>query len=339
VGRVLAAGLGLVCLGCGELSSSAPEQSGFRLESIPGGATVRVDGQPRGTTPLTMTDLTARQYHTIQLDLAGFQTWRRQLAVAHGAVVELPPVTLARVAREQSDPAPAKPLRGWPTHDGLPDDFLVSVKEFKSGWHSDTTIRALGPGSAEVTLGAGRHSHLTCSYPIAEREIARFDWNEFVAAIEAGRQRQNEAWCYERSCDGVGVIEASIRAFGRALSTEDVKEHRIGFELKTRVAAVTRGVDPWPHQPVNDVVQRLDGNLTRCVDSPATAKLELAIARESGVPRLISLGDAASRTEEELACIRETIATTKFPSSRLCELRLELDGYALSAPRRPSTAQ
>ena len=74
---------GITVEGCGTLQNQRvdllPDWSAVTVRSKPAGATVLVDGQPQGQTPLNL-ELTAGT-HELELRSSGYQTWRTQLAV------------------------------------------------------------------------------------------------------------------------------------------------------------------------------------------------------------------------------------------------------------------
>ena len=84
--------------------------AGFSLSSEPSGATVLVDGERKGTTPITVEDLEAGE-HTIRVELEGRAPWETTLSLSAGRVLALQPVELGSAqvtVRFVSDPEGAR---------------------------------------------------------------------------------------------------------------------------------------------------------------------------------------------------------------------------------------
>jgi len=69
-----------------------PAWSEVSFESSPPGAIIHVDGEPRGSAPLSLELLEGE--HEILLSLPGFKSWQSQLQVTANEPLELPPVKL-----------------------------------------------------------------------------------------------------------------------------------------------------------------------------------------------------------------------------------------------------
>lgn len=81
--------LALINPGCvsvqktGEKGGPPPPSASVSFRSEPMDAEVSVNGQFRGTTPLTLNLPTGT--HTVEFNLEGYQTWSRELAVVAGS--------------------------------------------------------------------------------------------------------------------------------------------------------------------------------------------------------------------------------------------------------------
>jgi hypothetical protein len=70
---------------------------GFTLNTAPPGATVYVDGiRQRGTTPMTVTDL-SEGTHRVRVELEGQGPWEDEVAVAAGQTATMPDVSLSPI--------------------------------------------------------------------------------------------------------------------------------------------------------------------------------------------------------------------------------------------------
>jgi len=75
-----AAGLSLALLSCGcatIITGANPDQK-IRVASEPRGASVYVDGQYKGNTPMSIA-LTRRDHHQVRVELTGYQTYEREV--------------------------------------------------------------------------------------------------------------------------------------------------------------------------------------------------------------------------------------------------------------------
>jgi hypothetical protein len=66
----------------GDQPAQDPQVVSVRFEAIPDTAEVHVDGEFRGTAPVTL--LLAPGTHAVELRLAGYQSWSRELVVVAG---------------------------------------------------------------------------------------------------------------------------------------------------------------------------------------------------------------------------------------------------------------
>jgi serine/threonine-protein kinase len=82
-------------------------ESGFAVDSVPPGASVLVDGERLGVTPVRLAALTPGE-HKVRLELEGFAAWDSVLLVSTGTVLPLQAVNLQPLAAEPVTP----PARG-----------------------------------------------------------------------------------------------------------------------------------------------------------------------------------------------------------------------------------
>jgi hypothetical protein len=101
------------------------------------GAHVSIDGQPRGTAPVTLTDI-APGDHEVAVDVRGLVT-RHRVSVEAGLTTSLRP-TVAEPA------APVEPTQG-----SIAFNVPFEMQVLESG-------KTLGTTASRVTLGAGRHT-------------------------------------------------------------------------------------------------------------------------------------------------------------------------------------
>jgi serine/threonine-protein kinase len=82
-------------------------ESGFAVDSVPPGASVLVDGERVGVTPVRLAALTPGE-HKVRLELDGYTAWDSVLLVSTGTVLPLQAVNLQPLAAEPVTP----PARG-----------------------------------------------------------------------------------------------------------------------------------------------------------------------------------------------------------------------------------
>jgi hypothetical protein len=69
--------LSLTSTGCATITGGGREQA-VKITSQPSGATVLVDGQPQGTTPVKIC-LNRHQQHLVQVEMSGYETYQALL--------------------------------------------------------------------------------------------------------------------------------------------------------------------------------------------------------------------------------------------------------------------
>ena len=83
--------------------SEAAELGTFNIVSEPAGASVTINGEAVGDTPIADLELAADQTYTIEVDRAGYRTWRRAILLRSGATENV----VAELERRGAAQAPA----------------------------------------------------------------------------------------------------------------------------------------------------------------------------------------------------------------------------------------
>lgn len=141
---------------------ATPSLGRMSVQSSPAGATVLLDGQPRGTTPIELPDVTAGD-HELVLDLNG-QRVRQVITVAAGATatVNLPMAPGAGASTTADPPAPV------PTSGQLLVQVPFEMQVFERG-------AQLGASSNRLSLTPGPHDLEIVSETLNFRTKARVD--------------------------------------------------------------------------------------------------------------------------------------------------------------------
>jgi PEGA domain len=176
--------------------SGAPSLGRLSISSQPGGATVLLDGQPRGTAPAELSDVSAGD-HELVLELNGVRI-RQAVSVAAGTVttVAVPmkvgstPVVAAAAGAEAGTPAPAEPTTGGLTVK-VPFEMQVFEGQTLVGVTGDRLVLSPGPHDLRVvsdTLGfekplhaeifAGKTTHLSLPLPKGTLSLNATPWAE-----------------------------------------------------------------------------------------------------------------------------------------------------------------
>jgi len=176
--------------------SGAPSLGRLSISSQPAGATVLLDGQPRGTSPTELSDVSAGD-HELVLELNGVRI-RQAVSVAAGTVttVAVPmkvgstPVVAAAAGAEAGTPAPAEPTTGGLTVK-VPFEMQVFEGQTLVGVTGDRLILSPGPHDLRVvseTLGfekplhaeifAGKTTHLSLPLPKGTLSLNATPWAE-----------------------------------------------------------------------------------------------------------------------------------------------------------------
>jgi hypothetical protein len=176
--------------------SGAPSLGRLSISSQPAGATVLLDGQPRGTAPAELSDVSAGD-HELVLELNGVRI-RQAVSVAAGTVttVAVPmkvgstPVVAAAAGAEAGTPAPAEPTTGGLTVK-VPFEMQVFEGQTLVGVTGDRLVLSPGPHDLRVvsdTLGfekplhaeifAGKTTHLSLPLPKGTLSLNATPWAE-----------------------------------------------------------------------------------------------------------------------------------------------------------------
>jgi hypothetical protein len=136
-----------------ELKASEPIAivGGLSIATDPPGARVAIDGKPRGTSPLTVSDLAAEPHKVTATNDAG--TVERTVAVAAGSTMS---VMFAL-------PKTSGPVGGWLA---IASPFEVEVSENRD---------VIGSGATRIMLAAGRHELVLANRSLGYQEARKID--------------------------------------------------------------------------------------------------------------------------------------------------------------------
>jgi hypothetical protein len=177
------------------------------IQSTPG-ATVLLDGQLRGTTPIDLSDVSAGD-HELVLDYNGHRV-RQTVSVAAGATttvalpIDVPPMAMAGMMPAPAAAAPAP----TPTTGTLTVQAPFDMEVFEGG-------TLLGMSGGRLTLGAGPHVLEIVSQTLAFRTEARVEivagkHSRVPVALPKGTVHLNAAPWAEVWIDGQKVGETPI---------------------------------------------------------------------------------------------------------------------------------
>jgi hypothetical protein len=140
-----------------EMKAAAPAAllGGLSVTTDPPGARVMIDGQRRGTSPLTVTDLTAQEHRISVTSAAGSAAERTVLVTAGGT---------ASVMFSLNKVVASGPVGGWLS---ISAPFDVDVVE-------DTDVIGTS-ASAQIMLPAGRHSITLTNRSLGYSEARKID--------------------------------------------------------------------------------------------------------------------------------------------------------------------
>ena len=176
--------------------SGAPSLGRLSISSQPAGATVLLDGQPRGTSPAELSDVSAGD-HELVLELNGVRI-RQAVSVAAGTVttVAVPmkvgstPAVAAAAGAEAGAPAPAELTTGG-LRVKVPFEMQVFEGQTLVGVTDDRLMLSPGPHDLRVvseTLGfekplhaeifAGKTTHLSLPLPKGTLSLNATPWAE-----------------------------------------------------------------------------------------------------------------------------------------------------------------
>ena len=133
-------------------ATPVPISGGLSVSTDPSGARVTIDGKPRGTSPLTVADLTAEEHKVAVTNETG-SAERTVMVTAGGTASVL--FTLARAAG---------PVGGWLS---ISSPFDVDVFE------NDDAIGS--SGASRIMLAAGRHTVTISSRALGFQDTRKID--------------------------------------------------------------------------------------------------------------------------------------------------------------------
>jgi hypothetical protein len=141
-------------------SSDAPVAPGGRISVVtdPPGARVKVDGEPRGTSPVVVTDLSAASHVVTVTSTTGVA--ERTIAIEGGGTAS---VVFSLPKRPEAS-TPSAPLGGWLTV-AAPFDLQVVERDDVVG----------ASGTTKIMLPAGRHDVELVSPSLEYRERRRIE--------------------------------------------------------------------------------------------------------------------------------------------------------------------
>lgn len=164
--------------------------SPLALEGVPEGATVAVDGDVKGTTPLTRPVLVDLGAHQVTVSKAGYRTWTQQIEVVGNAEVEVSP----KLELLPAEPSKALTATLTVTTSGVKDTLAIDGKvvgshrwegALKPGSHA---VRVTAPGKkpyeshVDLTAGSTRTLHVT----LEDERNSTWYWIAGGAALAAG---------------------------------------------------------------------------------------------------------------------------------------------------------
>lgn len=226
------------------------------LSSSPAGATVRIGGEERGVTPLSTQLL--QQGETVELSLAGYKTWQRQLSIAAGETLEFETVELQ------------------------PNDGLVVVKSNPPG--ASVTVNGVyrGVTPVELAVAPDEQNQLTLfldGYQTAKRslQMTAGETRELTVALAANtgairvlaEPKGAEIW-----------IDGKLRGDTSVTLELPAKAHRLEVR-KAGYAAKTQLITPKPGLQqvlrVNLLTEKAArwASIPRTISSPGGQQLKL----------------------------------------------------------------
>jgi hypothetical protein len=175
--------------GPGTAPPPAPEERPGRLlvRSTPAGAQVRVDGELRGVTPLTLRDLPLAS-HDIVISAEGYQPSSHRVALTAARPSRSLDVPLARPApaaapavRGAPAPRPAATASGSLVIESRPSGAEVRLDDRPVG-KTPVTVPSLAPGNYRVTIGGDGYQTWSTTVRVVAGERARV-----AASLVGGR--------------------------------------------------------------------------------------------------------------------------------------------------------
>lgn len=147
--------------GRGTYTAELKAQRGkISLSSQPEGATVLLDGEERGRTPITLTGISAGA-HTVVLELAGRKRWEQQVSLDPGAEVALEGVMAGDVGGVSLSTAP-----------GGAEVYLDGVRRGVTPFASAT----VPPGKHEIRVALRGYADRSGSVTVESGQTAALEW-------------------------------------------------------------------------------------------------------------------------------------------------------------------
>ncbi|NLO72642.1 MAG: PEGA domain-containing protein [candidate division WS1 bacterium] len=151
------------------LEFSLLRQAGrISIKTVPVGVTVKLDGKPQGTTPLTLEDVTPGE-HTLRLELTGLRPWEGKVTVVDGETTEIQvgllPLQMEIAGAQPAPAAPATvPVAAGDLHPGAYEGADEEPASFPlldlSGGHARSwTIALQRPGNPEASAAEKLQLH------------------------------------------------------------------------------------------------------------------------------------------------------------------------------------
>jgi hypothetical protein len=205
------------------------------IQSSPAGATVLLDGQPRGTTPLELADVAAGD-HELVLDLNG-QRQRQTLSVAAGTTTTINQAMNAATGAQPIDAAgllSAAPVTGT---------VIVQVPFEMQVFEHGTLI---GVSGSRLSLPPGPHAFEVVSETLSFRAPARVDvvagkTSRIPIALPKGTMHLNATPWAEVWIDGVKIGDTPIGNLPVTIGPHEIVFKHPELGEQAHAATVTAG--------------------------------------------------------------------------------------------------
>jgi hypothetical protein len=150
------------------------------IETIPAGASIRLDGEEMGETPLEVEGLMAKKY-SVRIDLGGYEPVDHEISLTEGIGRKLT-ISLVKSSGETSPPAPLIPAPSPPTltptpapetSEGPPQMCSIFVNTQPAGAKIYVNGKHFGTSPKYVELPPGEHSIVIIKefYRPAEKKV------------------------------------------------------------------------------------------------------------------------------------------------------------------------
>ena len=230
-----------ITIGAGETLAQYVELAGtsalgrVSIQSSPAGATVLLDGQPRGTTPLELADVAAGD-HELVLDLNG-QRQRQTLSVAAGTTTTINQAMNAAAGAQPIDAAgllPAAPVIGT----------VIVQAPFEMQVFENGTL--IGVSGSRLSLPPGPHVFELVSETLSFRAPARVDvvagkTSRIPIALPKGTMHLNATPWAEVWIDGVKIGDTPIGNLPVTIGPHEIVFKHPELGEQAHAATVTAG--------------------------------------------------------------------------------------------------